>query len=63
MQCKNISNNNTNEKTLAGLFGTFQHYSKFYLEEKSSKSKYEILEKQNKKKKGKHTLQTVKIYY
>jgi len=29
--------------------GTFQCYSKFYLEEKSSKRKYEILEKQKKK--------------
>lgn len=52
------------EKIPAGLFGAFPHYSKFYLAEKSSKSKYEILEKkQNKKIKRKLILQNLKIYY
>lgn len=52
------------EKIPAGLFGAFPHYSKFYLAEKSSKSKYEILgKKQNKKIKRKLILQNLKIYY
>lgn len=37
-------------KMATGLLGAFQHYSTFYLEEKSSKHYYEILQEQNKKK-------------